>query len=706
MSSDDESYADDDFDLDESLGDDSASASSHQVPPRSLTVSTASRGLPQNSERALSAKSTGSNYSEGGFQDDSGSRRSVSFKKQQQEQKARTNPKPAPSNPSTPGSAAYSEKFDSDAEASASGSYSRPSSQRPPPVLPAQLQALRADVERHAKSPSNRAQLLESLSLLEAALLQQKAAAADTSARRRQSTREKRRRAEARRARHHEELAESKKQAKEATGVLRVKEDECSSLGRELVVVKGLLESEKGSAKREAEAADKQREELGALREERDGLKEKLGGAEGRVREAEARAAELETERAASAKVHAAEVKHLEQQLKISMEQLPERQKEIIAAEESRLSRQEQKLHEDETKLKLNEADLNERNKRGREMIALEAQNLKEKALEEVEIVRRKWKQNVEEIETQHKAVRASFSQDEAALDARTRRLETDMIVLREAEKKLAEERMRIEVERSMWKPAMHELEEKRAEAERVQEEVARAGKEIEGLSAKMKRQEMELESKEKDLEHRKYNAEEKERRVVLVEKEQTRQAGNLGRQLTELQEARMGVHQQQIEIAGQVAEVKRVLGAVRMLEGRAGLREGVVTRHDAENVPAPPERVSLKAVEALEAAVDRASRNLQELALRSRQTMGEVRVPVNRVADVAAGVEMGEEAAEREKMRAIVTRPAAVAWDEGGGTGTGGARSVMQILGGGRGVEFSKEAEGIAHQMRGMLLR
>jgi hypothetical protein len=46
------------------------------------------------------------------------------------------------------------------------------------------------------------------------------------------------------------------------------------------------------------------------------------------------------------------------------MEQLPERQKEIIAAEESRLSRQEQKLHEDETKLKLNEADLNERNKR------------------------------------------------------------------------------------------------------------------------------------------------------------------------------------------------------------------------------------------------------------------------------------------------------------------------------------------------------
>jgi hypothetical protein len=85
---------------------------------------------------------------------------------------------------------------------------------------------------------------------------------------------------------------------------------------------------------------------------------------------------------------------------------------------------------------------------------------------------------------------------------------------------------------------------------------------------------------------------------------------------------------------------------------------------------------------------------------------MGEVRVPVNRVADVAAGVEMGEEAAEREKMRAIVTRPAAVAWDEGGGTGTGGARSVMQILGGGRGVEFSKEAEGIAHQMRGMLLR
>ena len=138
-------------------------------------------------------------------------------------------------------------------------------------------------------------------------------------------------------------------------------------------------------------------------------------------------------------------------------------------------------------------------------MIALEAQNLKEKALEEVEIVRRKWKQNVEEIETQHKAVRASFSQDEAALDARTRRLETDMIVLREAEKKLAEERMRIEVERSMWKPAMHELEEKRAEAERVQEEVARAGKEIEGLSAKMKRQEMELESKEKDLEHREY---------------------------------------------------------------------------------------------------------------------------------------------------------------------------------------------------------
>ena len=112
----------------------------------------------------------------------------------------------------------------------------------------------------------------------------------------------------------------------------------------------------------------------------------------------------------------------------------------------------------------------------------------------------------------------------------------------------------------------------------------------------------------------------------MLVEKEQTRQAGNLGRQLTELQEARMGVHQQQIEIAGQVAEVKRVLGAVRMLEGRAGLREGVVTRHDAENVPAPPERVSLKAVEALEAAVDRASRNLQVRASERAKGAGEGR--------------------------------------------------------------------------------
>ena len=408
--------------------------------------------------------------------------------------------------------------------------------------------------------------------------------------------------------------------------------------------------------------------------------------------------------------VHAQSVDSLKKQLELVQSEIPERQREIIEQEEARLGRWEERLKDGEAKVGLKVAALSERSERERVVLKAEGEEMMRVALAEVDLVKLRFHSSAAEIEKQHAAVRSSFSQQEARLDAKTRRVDADMIALAEQQRAFSEKRMAFEVEKEMLRPNMVELEESKGRLVAQKGEVEVLGKHLQALNNKIKVEDAALEAKEKELENRELLLTERERTLNSNRKEYGRQSVMLNRQLTNLQEARIGVHEQQMGVAGQVGEVKRVLGAVKMLERRVGLTGGEVVLRDQENrgnvygdVGGARGGVSVKAIEALESAVERAARNLEEISIRSRQTMGEVAVPVERVDTVVAGPAMEREReAEREKVTLTAPKPI----ERLEFSGAGRERTVRQILGAEQTLTFSKDSELNAQRLRQLQLR
>jgi len=147
------------------------------------------------------------------------------------------------------------------------------------------------------------------------------------------------------------------------------------------------------------------------------------------------------------------------------------------------------------------------------------------------------------------------------------------------------------------------------------------------------------------------------------------------------------------------------------MLEGRVGLHaqkrignavgvvygEGGSNSSDENAGVTINDRVSAKAIQALEIAVERASRNLEELALRSRQTIGEVIIPVERVDRVAAGVEADKQREVRDVVPSDHPEKLQLGWGEGE------KKSARQIMGAEGRVEFSTDSASLALRMRQM---
>ena len=130
------------------------------------------------------------------------------------------------------------------------------------------------------------------------------------------------------------------------------------------------------------------------------------------------------------------------------------------------------------------------------------------------------------------------------------------------------------------------------------------------------------LEEKEKDLRLREESNLVKDRGLQSKERELERRGVMLQKQLTNLQDARLGVHEQQLAVAKEVAEVKRALLALKVLEGRVGGREALTLRRDENSaIGRGAESLrkggNLNSIETLERAIGRCSSSLDEVRMR-----------------------------------------------------------------------------------------
>jgi DNA repair exonuclease SbcCD ATPase subunit len=142
----------------------------------------------------------------------------------------------------------------------------------PPAIpLPRQILELRKQVEEYSKS-GNKMQLLESLELLEAALVQHKIESSKTAESKKFRAREKQRRAEARRARHHQKFQQLRRESAENLRFRRENED----LLNQLQTAKELYESEKNSSKQLSNLASSRQSEIDIIKTASEELETKL----------------------------------------------------------------------------------------------------------------------------------------------------------------------------------------------------------------------------------------------------------------------------------------------------------------------------------------------------------------------------------------------------------------------------------------------
>jgi hypothetical protein len=334
----------------------------------------------------------------------------------------------------------------------------------------------------------------------------------------------------------------------------------------------------------------------------------------------------------------------LEKQVTLNLDQLPERQVEIVRAEEERLKRWEGRLGDLEAKLGMREAVLVERSARNSELLKVEANEEKVKAMAEVEAAKKALNNAVAEFEEDRVALRQTISRSEADMDAKARVMSAERMAFEAMLKKFKEEKLRFEIERKSFEPSMKALEEKKTAVEEAQRRIEEKAREVEAHSGEVRREGMLLEEKEKDLSLREESNLVKDRGLQSKERELERRGVMLQKQLTNLQDARFGVHEQQLAVAKEVAEVKRALLALKVLEGRVGGREALTLRRHTENggggvtLEGLRKGGNLNSIETLERAIGRCSSSLDELTLRSRAAIVDIVVPVERVNEVATG--------------------------------------------------------------------
>ena len=99
-----------------------------------------------------------------------------------------------------------------------------------------------------------------------------------------------------------------------------------------------------------------------------------------------------------------------------------------------------------------------------------------------------------------------------------------------------------------MFEPSMRELTATRDSIEANKGVVEDAKSKLDTLDSRVKRELLRLEEKEKDLEMRENQAVSKGQALALKEREHDRQGVQLNEQLTNLQAARLQVHEQQVK--------------------------------------------------------------------------------------------------------------------------------------------------------------
>ncbi|GMH90818.1 hypothetical protein TrVE_jg1295 [Triparma verrucosa] len=568
----------------------------------------------------------------------------------------------------------YSNTFtnDSDSRASSRKAAQRKQSPRrtveaptppPPPnpnpasvVLPQHIVALRLEVQKVSKS-GDKGQLLLALSQLERAMLQYKSNTLNAQMEKAKRAREKQARAEARRANHHREMHALKKEAAEKSKEHSKLLIDNERLRHELESARAMQESESSKCKGLQKLADERKKEVQRQSEESERL-------EGKVKELQTsldKSKAVVEEQGQSIKQHESQIAVMEKQLTITVEQLPARQSDIIKREEERLKRWEERLQDAEVKVNMSQADIDMRRDRAREEIKTESQEATARGLAEVEIARRKLNQAVEEFEQDRRNLRSSISKVEAEQDAKFRAFNAERLEFESRVKKFKEEKLKFEIEKTMFEPSMIELQGKKAEAEKVAEELRDGKASLELLDSKVRREFLRLDEKEKDLEIREYHNNGKEQTLAIKNKEHNRQSIQLSQQLTNLQQARLQVHEQQLAVSKEVSEVKRALIQLRGLEGRVNLgrnntqssmnsmmvvvpNQGYQNENSNENSNehiqveefTPSSATKLQSIDALERAIHRCSASLDELTLRSRSALNDISVPTKAVATVA----------------------------------------------------------------------
>jgi len=546
-----------------------------------------------------------------------------------------------------------------------------------PTVLPQHIIALRAEVEKFSKS-GEKTQLLHSLEMLEQAMVQYKAQTHNSQRLRRQKAKEKQQRAEARRARHHTELHKLKRETEEAVKVADALNIQNKKLLHELSTAKALYESEKGASAQSALLAEARAQEVEALKATNATLHAKVES----LKEQQAASTATIADQDQANKELTSRVDVLEKQLTVTVEQLPQRQNEIIAREEDRLRRWEDRLKDADATLKLSEVDLETRRSKAREEIKLEAHEAQARGLTEVELARRRLNAAVAEFEGDRLKLRESISKVEAEQDAKFRAFSADKLAFESMVKKFKEEKLKFEIEKSMFEPSMRELHATEDSVEAKKGAVEDAKLKLDSLESRVNRELLRLEEKEKDLEMRENQATSKGRALALKEREHDRQGVQLNEQLTNLQAARLQVHEQQLAVQKQVSDVKRAMIALRALEGRVSLGNnhhlvagggggggvaaaGVLTVTTAEGKPAAGASVSslspskLKAIEALERAITRCSTSLDELSLRSRAALTDITLGAGNAMTSVVGVGVSAPSADEVEGPPQVKPPA-----------------------------------------------
>eukprot|EP00752_Nemacystus_decipiens_P007499 g6700.t1 len=422
------------------------------------------------------------------------------------------------------------------------------------------------------------AALRDCLGDVERELVKARRKVTDDATARLRAAREKRARAEGRRVRHFQQLGEARRMATVAKAEAEAIRVRLADRETELRHTRDMLETARSAASTAGDRADRCQATASAAEDRANGLLEELRRAQDRADEESRRAAaavrdaqdqvklcERQREVEVNAATRGAEAR--ERAAEEQLNRLPEHQRQLLQAELDRVARWEERLAAEAASLqRREEAHKVDMEAWRADAARIEAES-RTRAEEDVSRQRASLKETRSALDVERggllrRVARAEAAGQAAAVEATAARAEAD-----EVRRRAEAERAAVEIRAATLAPELRALEEGRAALEGLQREAREEARRAKEKACHALEREAEVVEREAAVEVKWKEITASRRALKQMEKSVADEAEGLFEQRKAVALARVRLHEQQMEMALQMSEIRKAIALIKRVD-------------------------------------------------------------------------------------------------------------------------------------------